>query len=227
MPQMGSNPGYSSSNIPIEQIRSMRAQGLDNNQIIQTLQRDGYSSTDIFEAMNQVDMVSAGDPPIPSPAQNSSDVQGSGYGSSSSYGSDPGYLTERKPTFQFSGTPPSPSSYRQDVSNEELVEAIIDEKWNELVKDLNKVIEWKNSANNRILTMEQKVNDLRAEFDKLHTAILAKIGDYDKNITNVGADVKAMEKVFSKVLPVFTENVAELSRISKDFKKGPVTKQTK
>ena len=165
--------------LPIKEIKSMRAQGLDNNQIIQSLQREGYSSSVIFEAMNQADL----------PIRDSS-----------------------FPKVEIT------DDSRGDSSTEEIVEAIIDEKWNELLKDLNKVIEWKDSTNTKLISLEQKFDSLKEEFDKIHSAILNKVESYDKNISLVGAEVKAMERVFSKVLPLFTENVAELSRISKDIK---------
>ncbi len=44
-------------------------------------------------------------------------------------------------------------------------------------------------------------------------------GEYDQNILNVGTEIKVMEKVFQKVLPTLTENVNELSRITKGMKK--------
>lgn len=59
MPNIGGTPGFNNS-LPVEQIKSMKAQGLDSNQIIQSLQRDGFNSTQIFEAMNQAEIVSAG-----------------------------------------------------------------------------------------------------------------------------------------------------------------------
>lgn len=105
--------------------------------------------------------------------------------------------------------------------NEELIEAIIEEKWEELLKDLSKLAEWKNIMTQKVTAMDQQVQDLKREFDKVHSVILSKIDDYDKNMSNVGAEVKAMEKVFSKVLPLFTENVAELSKITRDLKKVP------
>ncbi len=104
------------------------------------------------------------------------------------------------------------------VSNEELIEAIIDEKWNELVKDISKIIDWKVAAEGRLSAMEQEVKDLKDSFDKLHQAVVGKVGEYDQHILDVGAELKAMEKVFAKVLPVFTENVSELTRITGDLK---------
>jgi len=109
-------------------------------------------------------------------------------------------------------------------SNEEIIEAIIEEKWDELLKDLSKLAEWKNATTQRVTILEQKFEDLRREFDKVHTVLISKIGEFDKNMTNVGAEVKAMEKVFSKVLPLFTENVAELARITKELKNPPTKK---
>ena len=118
------------------------------------------------------------------------------------------------------GMPPpgAPMPGMDTTTNEELIEAIIDEKWNELVKDINKIIDWKLAAEGRLSAMEQEIKDLKGEFDKLHQGVVGKIGEYDKNILDVGSEIKAMEKVFAKILPVFTENVSELSRITGDLK---------
>jgi prefoldin subunit 5 len=112
----------------------------------------------------------------------------------------------------------APNDMNHGATNEELIEAIIDEKWNELIKDVNKILEWKNSTENRITRIEQSITDMRSEFDKLHQGVLGKIGEYDKHIMDVGVEIQAMEKVFAKVLPVFTQNVSELTRITDDLK---------
>jgi len=100
------------------------------------------------------------------------------------------------------------------ASDEELIEAIIDEKWNDLLEDVNKIIAWKDRTTQQLASFDQQLKDLKDQFDKLHQAVVGKVGEYAQHILQVGAEVKAMEKVFSKVLPVFTENVAELSRIT-------------
>ena len=55
--------------------------------------------------------------------------------------------------------------------------------------------------------------------DKLHQAIVGKIGEYDKNILNVGAEIKAMEKAFSKIIPEFAESVTELTELVENLRK--------
>jgi hypothetical protein len=195
--------------LPVDQVKAMRAKGFDNNQIVQALQRNGYSSTQIFDALNQADLVSGANlPPDPDSFMPSAPPAPPGGGM------DGDSMQDYDSSMGGAG-----------VSNdeiEELVESVIEEKWEELTKDINKIVEWKNEVESRVIKFEQRLESLQDDFDKLHQAIIGKIGDYDKNILEVGAEIKAMEKVFSKVLPVFTENVNELDRITQTMKKKPV-----
>ncbi len=106
-----------------------------------------------------------------------------------------------------------------DISVEEYVEAVIEERWVDLEEDIHKIVQWKNKSEQTIIQLSQQVADLKDRFDKLHAALIGKIDSYDKNILEVGAEIKAMEKVFSKVLPVFTDNVKELSDITARMKR--------
>jgi DNA-directed RNA polymerase beta' subunit len=170
---------------PVDKVMVMRQQGYDNSQIVQILQRDGYTSAQVFDALNQVELRSggpvAGNPTIPLAQQQQ-------------------YLTE------------------QQASIEEYVETIIDEKWTELEKDIQKIIDWKNRSEQRVNDLANQVADLKERFEKLQDTLLGKVGEYDRTMQDVGADLKAMERVFSKVLPHFTENVKQLSEITEKLK---------
>ena len=113
---------------------------------------------------------------------------------------------------------PAPSLGSDRDTIEEVAESIIDEKWEALMKNVDKIVEWKESTEARLVKMEQKINDLKERFEALHQGVLAKVTEYDKGIKEVGSDIKAMESVFKKVLPTFTANVGELSRITKKIK---------
>lgn len=199
--------------VPVEQVMAMKAQGYTNNQIIQSLQRDGYTSSQIFDAISQSEV------PMQENTQYT-DMQPINPGSMGLGVQQPMPLQQ-----------PLMGNIGGGTSNEELIEAIIDEKWNELVKDINKVIEWKQKADAKLQVMEQKINDLKDQFDKLHQALLGKIGEYDKNMLAVSTELQAMEKVFSKVLPTFMDNVNELSRITEKISStssaGKVSKEKK
>ena len=101
---------------------------------------------------------------------------------------------------------------------EQVVETIIDERWREVTESIKKVLDWKNTMDEKISKMEDDVKSLKEDFNELYRAIVGKVGEYDKNILKVDTELKALEKVFSQVLPTFTANVNELSRIAEDFK---------
>jgi hypothetical protein len=194
--------------LPVDQVATMRQQGMTNNQIVQALQRDGFDTTQIFDALNQADMQATGAP-----------QQGYDQPMPQDMGAPDPYAAEPYPQQPMDyGAPPSVAGGERERI-EEMAETIIDEKWDELIKNINKIVEWKDKTEQRISKMEQQMVDLKDHFDKLHKAIIGKISEYDQNIINVGTEVKAMERVFQKILPTFTENVNELSRITKGIKK--------
>ena len=192
---------------PIEQVLMMKQQNYTNNQIVQTLQSQGYSTDQIFDAINQAGLSGGFEP---APEQVEEGMQD--YGQS--------YQQYPQPQYQ---TIQTPSEIQSPVSIDEeriqeVAEAIIDEKWQDLAKDIRSVIEWKERSEDRIAKIEQQILDLRLNIDNLTKAIMSKVTSYDQNIVDVGTEVKAMEKVFQKILPSLTESVKKLDRMTKDVK---------
>ncbi len=107
----------------------------------------------------------------------------------------------------------------QDVFDEEkihrVVEAIIDEKWNDVAKDMAALRDWKDRISAKIMQQQQQIDDYRHDVDVLKQGMLGKISDYDHNLSEVGTEIKAMEKVFQQVLPTLTESVNKLEKITK------------
>lgn len=229
MPEFGMNSNVSATDIPLARIQEMKAQGLTNNQIILTLQRQGFSSTQVFDALSQ-SAVQPSSAAQNAPLNMSTGLPGMSSGAPSASPTmnlnSPMMMNRRMEPPSFN--PPSMRSGGFDAGSdtEEMIEAIIDEKWNDMVADINKVVAWKESTEARITKLEQQMTDLKDQFDKLHQAVVGKVGEYDQHILDVGAEVKAMEKVFSKVLPVFTDNVAELSRITDAMKRGTASQSS-
>ncbi len=207
------------SGIPLEQVTRMKQQGMSDNQIVQTLQRDGYKSYQVFDAMNQADLV-PGTPrqpeqePTQDPTQDYTefDDDEQGFETQPQEFEDFEQSTELQPKMQEFGT-----SEMDRI--EEVAEAIIDEKWSDLMKNINKIVEWKERVESKMSEMEEEINEIRSSLNELNRSLVQKMSDYDKNMSNVGIEVKAMEKVFQKMLPTFTENISELSRITKEIKK--------
>lgn len=237
---------------PINEIIQMRQQGISNNQIIQNMQRNGYSNTQIFDAMNQVDTKVAVEglqpvtnyPPSSQPGQDlfsqppMGQQQSFSPTSQNSDSSSQVFSDDTAQTMQFDSSSSSDSFQTTNVAQEqpretvhdifqdnqvkieELVETIIEEKWEELLRDVNKIINWKNKVESRVSEIEMRLDHLKESFSDLQKAIVGKVGEYDKHIMEVGSEIKAMERVFSKVLPTFTENVNELTNITRKIKEG-------
>jgi uncharacterized protein YukE len=177
---------------PTDHVLLMKQQGLSNNQIVTALQRQGYNTNQILDAMNQADLRLQTNRPFD---------QGAPVGSPQQ--SDAPQFEETVTTQRI----------------EELAEAIIDEKWNDLMENINRIIDWKEKTDSRLTEIETTMRLVKDDFDKIHSAVLERVGDYDKHISEVGTEVKALEKVFQKVLPGFIENMGELSRITEELKK--------
>ena len=212
MPSLEMQPQAQAS--PVEQVLMMKQQGYTNNQIVQTLQSQGYNTNQIFDAINQAGL-SGGFEAAPEPENPESGMQEYGQ----SY--EP-YQQQSFQTFQAPREiqPPAPID---EERIQEVAEAIIDEKWEDLAKDIKKVIEWKERSEDRIAKLEQQVIDMRLSIDSLTKSMMSKISAYDQNIVDVGTEVKAMEKVFQKVLPNLTESVNKLDRMTKGYKE-PIKK---
>jgi len=208
---------------PIDKVLQMRQQGMSNNQIIQTLQGQGFDSNLIFDALNQADIKGGVESsPVGQNDFSADDLQNP---ARIPPDSPPNPIGVRAPdpmdVAPMQAPPPMdmPSQGGSLERIEEIAEAIIDEKWNEIVNSVNKIIDWKDRTEGKITRIEQMLVDIKQEFDNLTKGVLGKIGEYDQNLTNIGAEIKAMDKVFQKVLPSLTENVHALDSIAKNMKK--------
>lgn len=200
---------------PTDYVINMQNQGLTPNQIIQILQRQGYSQRQIYDALNQASVKGAVEtaPNFQSVPTPEAGIAPPMQGPSMSPPTPPHYSQQ------------SPPQAPKDI--EAAVESVVEEKWKEWEKKQDKEKEWKDKMDARITRLEQYVTDLKSDIDNLHRAIVSKIADYDKNLLSVGTEIKAMEKVFQKVLPTLTDSVGELSRITKDIKTADIKAQAK
>lgn len=195
--------------IPVAQVLELEKQGLSKLQIIHTLQKDGYEVKDIANGFTLADTHKDYSKQIKMNPQNPPGMQPQ---------SIVGNNMPPPPSGMFNA-PQAPSVDQETQEIEQLIEEIIDERWKDFEKHFTKISTWKESVDQRLDKMEQEIKDLKADFSDVQKAIVGKIGEYDKNLTNVGGQLSAMEKAFSKVLPQFTENINELNRITQDLKK--------
>lgn len=195
---------------PVSEILQMRSTGLTNNQIVDKLQRQGYNFDVISRGFTQAEAKGG---------VTNMEMNGAGVSNPQNPMTfNQGQMNSDSQNEQRDGLSDAVVTEKERI--EELAEAIIDEKWNELEANIKKIVDWKERTESRLDRMEEAMDSLKSNFSDLHKGVLGKIGDYDRNITDIGSEIKALEKVFQKILPTFTENVNELTRITKDLKQN-------
>lgn len=104
----------------------------------------------------------------------------------------------------------------QNITEE--VEVQVNEKWKALSSDIKPLFEWKDAVEAHISGLTNDVNALKSEVEKIHKAVFAQIQEYGQNLRDIGAEIKAMEKVFTHVIPELTSSVQDISRAAKTLK---------
>lgn len=182
------------------EVSQLRSQGLSDQQIIEEMKNKGVHDAQVISALNNIDSNSGS--------------------SSSSVPQEPMGSSPMPPP----GMPPPDHSVTGSSGDnlydriEEITENMIDEKWDELIGEVKKIIEWKQQMEEKDQKMSADLEKLKEDFKILHQAVLGKVEEYDKRMQDVGTELKAVGKVFKDVIPVFTENVKELKSVTQGVK---------
>jgi len=128
-------------------------------------------------------------------------------------------IPEAQDTFSQPLMPPGQPTATMDMESiQELVESVIDERWQEVVVSVGDITIWKSRVEDDISAIKQEVLRLEDRFTKLQSSIIGKVDEYQRGIAKVGNEMEALEKVFSKIMEPLTTNIKELQRITKDMK---------
>lgn len=193
---------FEKGRIPIREIEQLREQGYSDNQIIDELEGKGYSLPQINNALAQV----AIRPEIPGPPEMGEERTGE---------EAPSSLPGSFPSGEGGG------AFSDELGGriEEIAESIIDEKWDLLIEEVKKIIEWKEKVEEEVRKLSEEAGKLKEDFKELHRGVLGKLEDYDARMAEVGTELRAVGKVFKEVVPEFVENVKELKAVTKGVKR--------
>lgn len=199
--------------VPVSEVLQLRSEGLTDNLIAEELKKRGYSQQQISMAVVQAD--ASFDSNMPGAYGSPAGFQPSNYPSAPS-GYPSGFSS---PTAPMPG--PAPSSDESNLYErlEDTVESMIDEKWDELIGEVKKIVEWKEKFEETQAKLVSDIEKLKEDFRLLHQGVLGRLEDYDTRMRDVDTELQAVGKVFKDVVPEFVENVKELSDITKNVKK--------
>ncbi len=191
---------------PVNKVLELRKSGLTDNLIIEELKKEKIAPDQIQAAIAQADASA-------SPSQvNTSNEPGMA-------------MPPAQPGVEGEPQPAAPTADQEGniyERIEEITEGMIDEKWDELIAEVKKIVAWKEEFEDKNKKLESELGKLKEDFKILHQGVLGKLEDYDTQMKDVGTELKAVGKVFKDVIPEFVENVKELKHINKNSKKDQV-----
>src|SRR3989344_2116801 len=202
---------------PTDKIKEMRESKLSDEDILKSLKPD-YSNQEIDDAMNQSNL-------------NNEDILGQldqFQPNEESKQSTPEDLLEEAPEHepeQNENLNVYPSQSRvynpPELSSnqiQELVESIVEEKWEDLMTRFGDLNLWKENVNNDLEAIKQEILRTRENFNNLQNMIVGKVTNYNRSVSELGSEMKALEQVMQKIIQPLTTNVKELSKITSELK---------
>jgi hypothetical protein len=96
---------------------------------------------------------------------------------------------------------------------EHIAESIIEDKFGEVKQEIEKLSKWKAIVEAKVTTLTENVKEMEKRISETQTSIMSKVSDYNKTIKGVDSELKALSKIFEKIMPTFTTNVKKLSNI--------------
>lgn len=177
------------------EIMQLRGSGMEDGEIMAELTRRGYRPDQVSSALAQLDQ----GPPSPD------GMSGMPYQDNGVYG---------QPQMASQMAVPSQEGTAMYDRIAEIAENIIDEKWDQLITEVKKIVEWKERMEDKQRQLVNDVQKLKEDFKVLHQGVLGKLDDYDARMRDVGTELGAVGKVFKDVIPEFVENVKELSHLT-------------
>ncbi|MBI4448281.1 hypothetical protein HY643_04835 [Candidatus Woesearchaeota archaeon] len=214
---------------PTEDVLKMKKGGMSDYQIKKELEKKGYSFQQISEALNQVDIKSGVEEggnsgmqlsaineeksedefiPVPTP-------QATNQAPQDEYKQQSQNVMSNVGSQQMSFQPQQPSPFGNLQS---LVEEIVEEKWSELMVNVGDINVWKAKMVDDVESVKQEVVRMQSRFENMQSAVLGKVKEYNEGIKDIGVEMKALERVFEKIIEPLTMNVKELSRITEELR---------
>ena len=114
---------------------------------------------------------------------------------------------------------PSPLSRVGEITVEEIVEGIVDEKWDEL-EDKLQMFEKRNlQLQSQIDDVRKKIGELEKSIKDREQTLVSKFDEFGESMSTIEGRIGGIEKVFREVLPDLSENIKVMSDIVEKMKK--------
>ena len=230
----------------LEKVMQMRQQGQTDSQIIQALQRDGVSPREINESISQSQIKSEllnsqdysqsgnqyGEEQMQQSLSQGANQQQAGFGQYQGFAQQENQepimqgsqMSQMMPEQGYQN--PQYQDYAQSVDMatiNEIAEQIVEEKTNQLKKQILSLIKFKEEKTTEIDNLNQRLSRIENSFNDLQMAIIGKIGEYGQDIKNIAREMHMTQDSFSKIINPLTDRARGYSDTEENTRPKPKT----
>ena len=227
----------------LEKVMQMRQQGQTDSQIIQNLQREGISPREINESISQSQIKSE----LINPQDyNQSDNQSqygeeqmqqslsqmntpqAGFGQYQGFaqqeGQEPMQGSQMMPDQGYQTNQYQDYAQAVDMATiNEIADQIVEEKTNQLKKQIATLIKFKEEKTSEIDMLNQRLSKIENSFNDLQMAIIGRIGEYGQDIKNIAKEMHMTQDSFSKIINPLTDRARGYSDSEENTRPKPKT----
>jgi chaperonin cofactor prefoldin len=196
--------------IPLKEIAALRERGLSDRDIIARLKEQGFSYDEIEKGILQSLKGAVG----------KSEEQPKSEKKEESMSIEDIYAGEEEESV----TPPSVEEMTYlgeevspELTIEELVEGVVNEKWEVFEKELKSLRDEQTQILREIKNLQSNIANISGEGKS--SELIVRMDDLETKVTNIESRVNALEKAFKQFLPSLIENVRTLTSLVKEMKK--------
>lgn len=194
----------------LEQVMQMKSQGFSEGQIADSLRQQGISPKQITDALAQSQIKNAisGEEGIGmEPSIMESGVESAPQMSTPVYSPQTREISPQ-PTYQDQYAPQEGyyEDYSQGTSSTgtdtiiEIAEQVFSEKIQKLQTKIKEINDFKNLAEIKIDSVENRLKRIESVMDKLQIEILGKVGSYGETLQGIKKEMSMMQDSFGKTL---------------------------
>ncbi len=213
------------SELPVDQVRTLSSRGISQREIINRLRTQGYTYSQINEALNEaVKDVATGRQPL-EPQNQTAPFQTSMEHEPSNY-EYPQNISYSGPSKEELGLPkkekkqPEEEQVLVPETTEELIEVMIAEKMIDVEDEFEKIHNKIKDLEKIVFELRDQVKELKIRKNEDEKKFLTKVTEIEDFLENSQSRIGGLEKALQQVLPTLVENVRDLTGVVQEVKKG-------
>lgn len=113
----------------------------------------------------------------------------------------------------------SESQPATEITVEEIIEAIVEERWKDFENRLEEFEKRDFQLQNQIEELRKKLNSFEAILGEKEKTLLNKLEEFGESVTGIEGRIGSIERVFKDFLPELTTNIKTMSDLVEKMKK--------